>query len=74
MVDADQNTEVHLSLSIEKMMKMQNNDTFCKDAVKLLNEKKLLYPHGYFINDGKLMHKVVREGNKSLHSIVLGSH
>ena len=30
-----------------------NNDTFCIDIVKLLNEKKLSYPQGYFVNDEK---------------------
>ena len=41
MVDQIKNAEIHLSLSSEKLIDMQNDDTFCKAITRLINEKKL---------------------------------
>ena len=36
MGDHDENAEAHILLSIEKLIKMQNNNTFCRDMMKLI--------------------------------------
>ena len=54
MVDQDNNVEIHLSLSPEKLIDRQTDDTFCKTIIKLVYEKKLSSSEKYFINDTKL--------------------
>ena len=41
MVDHDEDVEIYLSLGPERLINMQNDDTFCKAIMKLINEKKL---------------------------------
>ena len=50
---------------------MQNDDTLCKSLIKLRNERKLSSIGRYVINDDKLLHKVVKEDNKSFHLLVV---
>ena len=50
---------------------MQDNDTFSKDIVKLINEKKLSSPHRYIVHDEKLLDRIVREDNISFHVLIM---
>ena len=53
-------------LSSEKLINKENNDTFCKVIMKLVDGKKLSSSEKYFVNEKKLLHKVVRKDDKSL--------
>ena len=50
---------------------MQNDDTFCKTILKLLNKKKLSSPEISFVSDKKLLHKVVGEDDNSFHLLMV---
>ena len=71
MVNHDDDIEVHLSISPEKLINMQNDDTSCKTVMKFINENKLSSSERYIVNDKNLLHKLVREYNKSFHALVV---
>ena len=39
--EANENIEIYLSLSTEKLSDGQNNDTFCTTRLKLVNNRKI---------------------------------
>ena len=48
-----------------KLTEIPNDDSICRDIVKLTNEKKLSSPQGYFVNNENILHRVVREDDKA---------
>ena len=60
--------EINLLLSPEQLIELKKNDAFYETILKLINEKKLSSPSGYFVDDEKLLNKVVREDNPLGHS------
>ena len=40
-VDHDEHANIHVLLSTEKRIEMQNDDTFCRDIVQLIKKKLL---------------------------------
>ena len=71
MVDHNKDAKVHLSLDTAKLIEMQNDDTFFKILVKLMNEKNLSQPQRYFVSNKELLHKVMKEDNKSFHALLV---
>ena len=71
MVDHDSDVEVHLSHSPEKIINMQNDDTLCKTIMTFIDNKKWLSSRRYFVNDKKLLHKVVGGDVISFHVLVV---
>ena len=67
----DKDIEIHLSLCPQRLINMQNDETFCKAIINLINENKLSSSKRYFVNDRKLLHKAVREDDKSFHALVV---
>ena len=71
MVDNDEDNKIHLLFCPERVINMQNDDSFCNTITRLINEKKLSSSERYCVNDGKLLDKVVREDDKSFHALVV---
>ena len=65
----DEGIEAHLSLNPDKLIHMQNDDTFCRTIIKLMNKKKLSSSKRYLVSDKKLLHKFVRNDDKSFHAL-----
>ena len=63
MVDQSKNNEIHLSFNSEKLIDMQSN--------KKIHKKKLSTCERNFVNDDKLLHKVVRENDKFFNVLVV---
>ena len=59
----DEGTEILLLLSTAKLIDIQRDDIFCSTVVKLINEWKMSSAEQYFINNDKLLHKFVKEGD-----------
>ena len=67
----NKDTEIDLSLSTAELIDMERYYIFCSTIVKLINEWEMSSPHQYFINDKKLLHKAVREDDKSLNALIV---
>ena len=60
-----------MSLSTEKLTEMQNGDIFRTTLLKMINERTLSSPVRYFVDNEKLLHKVMREVDKTFHALVV---
>ena len=58
------------SLNTKELIDGQNNETFCSDMLKLINDNRVPLDN-YFVSDKRLLHKGVREDDKLFHVLVL---
>ena len=55
----DEDVKIHFA-QLTKFIDIQNNESFYKTIIKLINEEKLS-PERFLVNDKKLLHKSMKE-------------